>query len=705
MDDLEAHLVGGEALERLRERLHRALHVGLENEPQLLDLAGDDLLVQVLEGDAGGALALEPVPIRAHGRDLPRLALVGDHEQRVPRLGDARESQDLHGVRGARAGDLLAAVAEHRAHAPRVGAYDHGVPLLERAGLDERGGDGTTAAVEPTFHDDPAGGAVGIGLQLEDLGLQRRHLEELRDAIAPLRRGGHEDGLSAPVLRHQPQIRQLALHAIGLRSRLVDLVHGHQDGHIGGLGVIHRFDRLGHDSVVGRDHEDDDVGCLSPTRAHGGERLVARRVEEGDLPVGGIDLVGAYVLRDASRLALRHLGGPDGIQQRGLAVVDVTHDRDHGRPQAQLARIDVLLFENVAFERADLDVEMELVGGELGRGGVEHLVHRGHDAQLEQRLDHLAGFPAHGGGELAHRHRFRNLDELALDLDGRLGRCGLGPGCCRLDLDLGRRGGGGRGLHGRRRHNGPSRRRGRRRTRRRNWGDPPGRGGRSGDPRGGGSCRGHDGTWRSGSRGCGGPERRRCGRILGRGGPNRGGHSRGRDRRRPDGHGRRGSGGERGRRGDDWSGRRGKGRRRRGLDRSSGGSVTEQRRRRLELLGGLRRQGLLGLENGRLLPRGLRGGLRTIDLLPGCSGTLGLGDGRLGLGHALGLGLFGEIAAAAELHPQLICRGRLQRAHGPHALLAHRLEGDDQIFAGDSKLFRKVDDLHSCCHSPVTSSA
>ena len=63
---------------------------------------------------------------------------------------------------------------------------------------------------------------------------------------------------------------------------LVDLVDGDDDRHARGLGVIDGFDRLRHDAVVGRNHQHDDVGHLGAAGAHGGECLVARRVEEGD---------------------------------------------------------------------------------------------------------------------------------------------------------------------------------------------------------------------------------------------------------------------------------------------------------------------------------------------------------------------------------------------------------------------------------------
>jgi hypothetical protein len=44
----------------------------------------------------------------------------------------------------------------------------------------------------------------------------------------------------------------------------------------------HRLDGLRHHAVVGRHHQDDDVGGLGAAGTHGGERRVAGGVQEGD---------------------------------------------------------------------------------------------------------------------------------------------------------------------------------------------------------------------------------------------------------------------------------------------------------------------------------------------------------------------------------------------------------------------------------------
>ncbi|MBG9885309.1 hypothetical protein ABE10_01640, partial [Bacillus toyonensis] len=79
---------------------------------------------------------------------------------------------------------------------------------------------------------------------------------------------------------------------------------------------------------------------------HGGERLVARGVDEGDRPLDAVvlgpDLVRADVLGDAAGLALDDVGLADRVEQSRLTVVDVSHDGDHGRTDLKVVLALVL---------------------------------------------------------------------------------------------------------------------------------------------------------------------------------------------------------------------------------------------------------------------------------------------------------------------------------------------------------------------------
>ena len=114
----------------------------------------------------------------------------------------------------------------------------------------------------------------------------------------------------------------------------VDLVDRNDDRHFGRLGVVDGLDCLRHDAIVGRHNQDDDVCDVGTTSTHGREGLVTRGVDEGDFAAVTVHLVGTNVLGDATGFAGSDVGFANLVQQRGLAVVDVTHDSDDRRTSA-----------------------------------------------------------------------------------------------------------------------------------------------------------------------------------------------------------------------------------------------------------------------------------------------------------------------------------------------------------------------------------
>ena len=150
--------------------------------------------------------------------------------------------------------------------------------------------------------------------------------QQVVDALAGLGRHRHERRFAAVFFRHDAFGDQFLRHAVDVGARLVDLVDRHDQGHAGRFRVGDRFLGLRHHAVVRRHHQDDDVGRLGAAGTHGRERFVTRGIQEGDHAARRVDVVSADVLRDAAGFARRHLGAADVVQQRGLAVVDVTHD-------------------------------------------------------------------------------------------------------------------------------------------------------------------------------------------------------------------------------------------------------------------------------------------------------------------------------------------------------------------------------------------
>ena len=198
-------------------------------------------------------------------------------------------------------------------------------------------------------------------------------------------------------------LQQLGAHPLRVRIGLVDLVDGDDHRDARRLGVLNRLDGLGHHAVIGRHHDHDDVRHLGATGAHGGEGRVAGGVDEGhEIARGRRHLIGTDMLGDATSLTLDHVGRTDRVEQRGLAVIDVTHDRDDRR-----TRIQILLQIRLVRGQTFLDVRLgdaanrmaHLLGDELSRIRIDHVGDLVDLALLHQQTDDVHRTFGHAVGE------------------------------------------------------------------------------------------------------------------------------------------------------------------------------------------------------------------------------------------------------------------------------------------------------------------
>ncbi len=285
------------------------------------------------------------------------------------------------GVDGPARFDWRAGVGDQRSHAAPLGAGHHQIADVQRSALDQHGGDGTAATIEFGLDHGAFCGTIRVGLEVEDFRLQAEHFEQLVDVR--LFRGGHfdVDHFAAHRFDLDFVLQQVGAHAVRLGIGFVDLVDGDNDRHLRRLGVVDRFDCLRHHAIVGGDNQHDDIGDFGAARTHGGEGGVARCIDECDLGARWRGhLIGADMLGDAAGFARRHVGRPNGIEQRRLAVVDVTHHGDDRRARRKLRRIvgDVeQAFFHVGFGHATHAVA-HFLGDQLGRVGIDHVVDRHH---------------------------------------------------------------------------------------------------------------------------------------------------------------------------------------------------------------------------------------------------------------------------------------------------------------------------------------
>ena len=128
--------------------------------------------------------------------------------------------------------------------------------------------------------------------------------------------------------------------------------------------------------------------------------------------VRGRHLIGADMLGDAAGFAGDDIGLADGVEQRGLAVVDVAHDGDDRRTRLELGvgvgRVEQA-FLDVGFGDA-LDRVAHFLGDELRGVGVDHVGDLVHLALPHQQADHVDGALRHAVGEFLDGDRLGQDD-------------------------------------------------------------------------------------------------------------------------------------------------------------------------------------------------------------------------------------------------------------------------------------------------------
>ena len=190
--------------------------------------------------------------------------------------------------------------------------------------------------------------------------------------------------------------------------------------------MVDGFNRLRHDAVLGRDHEDRDIGDLGTTGTHGREGLMTGGIDEGDRAASAVlsrdlDLVGTDVLRDATMLGVDNVSVTDSVEQLGLTVVDVTHDGDDRRARFHVLSVVKLFGFEVDVEgleqltilvlrRDDLDVVAEFGTQCLEGVLVEGLRGGRHLAQGEEDRHERCGINVDLLGEVGQGRALTDAD-------------------------------------------------------------------------------------------------------------------------------------------------------------------------------------------------------------------------------------------------------------------------------------------------------
>ena len=187
-------------------------------------------------------------------------------------------------------------------------------------------------------------------------------------------------------------LREFLLDTFNVGCRLINLVDGYNNLSIRRSRMVDCFNRLRHNTVIGRYNQNCDIGSLGTAGTHCCKRFMTWSIQECDLAIIRRNHISTDVLRNAAGFNAGDRRLADIVQQAGLTVVNVAHDNNNRRTLLQvLCNVLGVIEENILFcDLVDTFTgDAEFFSNNRSRLIVKFLVRRRHDTVLHQVHDDL----------------------------------------------------------------------------------------------------------------------------------------------------------------------------------------------------------------------------------------------------------------------------------------------------------------------------
>ncbi len=176
------------------------------------------------------------------------------------------------------------------------------------------------------------------------------------------------------------QQRRFDLHRI--RTRQVNFINSDHNRHFRSLRMADSFHCLRHNTVIGSHHQNNDIGYFSTTGTHFGKCHVSRGINESNfIAVRRENLISTDVLGNTAGLTRHNISFAQSIQQRGLTVVNVSHNRHNRCTRQQLIRGIFCPFNRIFDITVSHAFELmpQFLNHNLCRIGINRLVNGSHN--------------------------------------------------------------------------------------------------------------------------------------------------------------------------------------------------------------------------------------------------------------------------------------------------------------------------------------
>ena len=222
----------------------RALHVGLDDDRQLLDVALGQLAPAAIRASGGRPWRRARVPWPATAGRSRSAAPSPDRPptgtNRRARAGVSRPSTST-GVDGPATLSARPRSSMSARTRPTTGPAMMLSPTRSEPSWTSTVATGPRPRSSLVSSTVPSAARFGIGLVLADVGDEQDHLEQQVEALLLLGRDLDEHRRAAPLFGHEVEVGELPLDRFRIRARLVDLVDRDDDRHVRRARVIDRF--------------------------------------------------------------------------------------------------------------------------------------------------------------------------------------------------------------------------------------------------------------------------------------------------------------------------------------------------------------------------------------------------------------------------------------------------------------------------------
>ncbi|MNZ91367.1 hypothetical protein D3C78_1103490 [compost metagenome] len=187
----------------------------------------------------------------------------------------------------------------------------------------------TTALIELSLNNSSTSAFIRICFVFVHFCDKQNHFKQAFKTHSLFRRNVNENGISAPLFRHESVFSQFLLHFIRISIRLIDFVYRYDNRQSCCFGMVNSLNRLRHDTVIGCYDDNRNICKLCTTSTHCCKCFVTRSIQECNLFTVDFNLISTDMLSNTASFSACNIRRTNSIKQCRLTMVNVAHNRNN----------------------------------------------------------------------------------------------------------------------------------------------------------------------------------------------------------------------------------------------------------------------------------------------------------------------------------------------------------------------------------------